>query len=1023
MGTDLTSGATLKSAEQGENLRVLCFWAWNGTMDYGEMKRQLKDFAEKGIGGVFIHSRAGLKIEYLSEDWFDAFGVAVEECAKLNLEVWIYDEDGWPSGFAGGKVFAASDDFKEKYLKSITVSAEECAKLKNIIALYKETEQGYKLIAAEKDINNITLSGEYIAVYATINPVYIDILNYDAVKYFINVTHEEYKKRFNQHFGKTIKGIFTDEPHFSPNGLPWGKYTERDFFNNNGYSIYDALPYMFYKKGDYRVHRYNFWKNISYMMQNSYCKPYYEWCCKNGLDFTGHYACEEGQIDQISTNGGVMPLYQYQHIAGVDSLGNRLAPLPIFKQAEAVAWQLNNKKVLCETYACSGYDSTFSDILWIWGYQATMGVNIPCLSISMYSLTGTRKRDYPTFFSYQMPWWKNFNKLCSFIDFINNKMHNSNKEDGILLIHPKTSIWCEKGSEAEIEEKKISSDFRVLTEALVDLQKSFDYGDEDILANNFKICERKLSVGKVKYNTVIVPPMCNIEKSTLDIIREFSRYGGKVIFINELPVLIGAMPAQKNSFDFEKICLTLRIDMLRKYFVCNESLPDIELIDCYTRRTALGFCTAVRICEGDKFMLAVNRAREEKRNVRVRVNGENQIIKETIDGRKLHLECNYDEHNDVTYADIQFDEQEVCFITTCAEKSLKQPKSAGEFVQISSKSLSGFGINIGENSLVIDKVCYKIDDGEFSEEDYAIFTTPNFYSKINGIDKDVLLTMKYNFTVKQIPDGTIALVCEDDGAQVLINGLSVNKAGWHIDREFGRFDITDKIKIGVNEVLLIKKIKKFKFEYDLNKVFQTVTNVFSYEYYIENIYIFGKFDVKEVERGFSGENCHWINSKGCEIEKFHDKNDLSDLTNNNLFYFNGTIVAEKVLNIDIDKGEKILLSYDKPNFVTANLFINDKFVSSIGVAPFNHDITTYLNQGENNLKLEIFSSARNLFGPHHHIKGRHNYVGHTVFKGYTEFEDPVVFPEISGKNTWTDDISVAPLGIKNLRLTTLKRKS
>ena len=51
-----------------------------------------------------MHPRPGLMTPYLSEDWFRLWKVALKEAERLDMNVWIYDENSYPSGFAGGHV-------------------------------------------------------------------------------------------------------------------------------------------------------------------------------------------------------------------------------------------------------------------------------------------------------------------------------------------------------------------------------------------------------------------------------------------------------------------------------------------------------------------------------------------------------------------------------------------------------------------------------------------------------------------------------------------------------------------------------------------------------------------------------------------------------------------------------------------------------------------------------------------------------------------------------------------------------
>ncbi|MBW7937554.1 MAG: hypothetical protein H3C63_01535, partial [Candidatus Omnitrophica bacterium] len=80
------------------------FWSWNGKLEPEELRRQLHIFKKMGMGGAFLHSRVGLATPYLGREWFDCIRASIDECRELGLEAWLYDEDRWPSGSAGGLV-------------------------------------------------------------------------------------------------------------------------------------------------------------------------------------------------------------------------------------------------------------------------------------------------------------------------------------------------------------------------------------------------------------------------------------------------------------------------------------------------------------------------------------------------------------------------------------------------------------------------------------------------------------------------------------------------------------------------------------------------------------------------------------------------------------------------------------------------------------------------------------------------------------------------------------------------------
>ena len=84
--------------------RIKPFWFWNGEMTKEEIRYQIKEMAEKGLGGMFICARQGMTVPYLSEEWFELVKYACKEAENQGLEAWLYDEYPYPSGMSGGEV-------------------------------------------------------------------------------------------------------------------------------------------------------------------------------------------------------------------------------------------------------------------------------------------------------------------------------------------------------------------------------------------------------------------------------------------------------------------------------------------------------------------------------------------------------------------------------------------------------------------------------------------------------------------------------------------------------------------------------------------------------------------------------------------------------------------------------------------------------------------------------------------------------------------------------------------------------
>ena len=100
-----------KIRETAPSYGSIPFWSWNDRLEEGELRRQIGRMQELGMSGFFMHARGGLETEYLSDEWFHAVNVCIDEAKKRGMEAWSYDENGWPSGFAGGKLLNEKKNF------------------------------------------------------------------------------------------------------------------------------------------------------------------------------------------------------------------------------------------------------------------------------------------------------------------------------------------------------------------------------------------------------------------------------------------------------------------------------------------------------------------------------------------------------------------------------------------------------------------------------------------------------------------------------------------------------------------------------------------------------------------------------------------------------------------------------------------------------------------------------------------------------------------------------------------------
>ena len=194
-------------------------WVWNDKVTKQTIKEQLTDFKSKGIGGVFVHPRPGLITPYLSQEWIDLFKYAVAVGKELGMKIWIYDEDTYPSGFAGGHV---PDEMPEAVMKQIKLDTFDIlpAKFdKEIVAVFQKKNSEFYDITKEFNKKEFP-AGKYLIFYLSITPPSpwfggfsdVDRMQKKVTEKFLELTHETYRKAIGEEFGKTVPGSFQDEP-------------------------------------------------------------------------------------------------------------------------------------------------------------------------------------------------------------------------------------------------------------------------------------------------------------------------------------------------------------------------------------------------------------------------------------------------------------------------------------------------------------------------------------------------------------------------------------------------------------------------------------------------------------------------------------------------------------------------------------------------------------------------------------------------------------------------------------------
>lgn len=504
------------------------------------------------MGGFFMHARGGLQTEYMGNEWFENISAAKNEAKNCGMFAWAYDENGWPSGFGDGKINGLGVQYQQKYLRMSDNEPRE-----NIIAK----------------------SGKHW-FYFDVNPFYVDVLDNKVIKKFIEVAYEPYYRKYKNE----IEGFFTDEPQISREGIPWSFVFEGEYKKRYGENILEHLEELFLPISDYKNTRVKFWKMVTDIFSDAYCKQIYDWCNARNLKFTGHLLLEESLLDQLTTNGACMPHYEYFHMPGMDWLGRPIFDCLTQKQVSSVAEQLGKDRVLSETFALCGHNVSFAELKGIYEWQMVHGVNMLCQHLEGYSLRGIRKRDYPPAMYCQQPWWSVYNKFVDAMSREGMILSKGKKTADVLLIHPMTTAWTsfDNGKNEGIDE--LNEKFLSAIKELEQKHILFHLGDETIIERHAKVVGDKIVIGKQTYSIVLNPCGKYLLPNTKKLLKEFIQNGGKLDIIIPENSVIDNKDITYTKRVFYGFCVHYFVNSSKERKIANINVNG-KKIDIYTGET------------------------------------------------------------------------------------------------------------------------------------------------------------------------------------------------------------------------------------------------------------------------------------------------------------------------------------------------------------------------------------------------------------------------------------------------------
>ncbi|MBQ9367444.1 MAG: hypothetical protein IJT83_06655 [Victivallales bacterium] len=915
------------------DFRPVPFWSWNDVLVPEELRHQVREMHDKGIGGFFMHARGGLLTKYFSKEWFDAVEATVDEAIKVGAEPWLYDENGWPSGFGNGMVNGLGEKYQQKYLR---MTSEEKA--------------------ADIPVSRIIAKIDCKVFYYDVNPYYVDNLDAEVTHEFIRQVYEAYKEKLSPRAWAAVKGFFTDEPQLSRNGVPWSLILPDEYRAAYGRDLLSELPAIFTQCEGYRAVRVRYWSLLTRLFRDNFLRQIHDWCEANGKLLTGHHVLEETYEAQLYSNGAIMPQYEFYHIPGVDWLGRTTPNAVGLNQLQSVAAQTGKERLLVETFALCGWNVNFQDMRWMYQLQMARGINFLCQHLESYSLRGARKRDYPASLFQHQPWWDKYRLFNDYVSRIGQLLADGVSKTPVLVLHGQSTAWTEYNCGDNGRLSMYYSSFAGLTAQLEARQVPFHYGDETIIAEKGRVNGSKFIVGLQSYELVVLPKLNNISATEKSLLEEFAKNGGRIIGVqvanNDAYTVDGEQDASLQALldkvywchDEEEVAILVA----KMYQLCEISGDRGKIIA--TRRIFADFQGAPA-----ELLFFVNSSNAEAAEVSFHFQGTPVARFMPDTGEFVSVEAG---QFDIPYR-FEPGGSLLLMVRPVAKASSTKPAPTYQMELLT------------PNTLTLD-TCRCYVDGKLLAEKIE---TISLMAEALKFEKDVNLRLEFEFQVADSFDTGKPLMLLVESPEIFaisFNGekLDSHANGFLFDQAFATIPLPP-CKHGVNIVTLETLFHQEPEVYAnirAARIFEAERNKLSFNMELESIYIAGDFAVRNLgSRELIGRNAERLEGPFV-IDTLGHESDGSNLQNDGLPFFAGKVKLTGRFDATCCNCNVFRFSQFFAN--VAEVRLNGVELGALVWRPYDLAIPHgVLREKENLLEITLTNNLRNLLGPHHLKEG------------------------------------------------------
>ena len=541
---------------------------------------------EFGYGGVATNPSQENGFTSNQENLKD-FDILLKGLKEKELDYWIYDEKGYPSGYGGG---LALEDHPELEAKGFYMVRRIAYAPRH--AEFHLDEESDKIIWAAKYPVDCSVMNTSKIVYESMEPVgftenhcacdleknealfifcvkscyegthlvhnvcsrsrYINILDEKAVRRFLDVCYEPIAETSKTAYSNA-QAVFTDEPSLMsaymhgdeiwPYALaPWKEGLFEDFEDEYGFSLLPYLPQIFEGRESSWNIRVLFYQLIGKLVSKAYVTQISQWCHEHGTEFSGHYLAEEALRHHVLYYGSYLEVLKTTDYPGVDVLAAypKIYHYNTTRFAQMAARKKGSNGIMTEL--CPFIDIPYFEkepVRYAAGILNLLYLG-GCRCINSYFSSNFSSYDPETLKKYrgymtkeQAQW------LNAYVGRLGYMLDGVQNDCGTLIYYPLEDVQAktrpghcaQESADCDTDRSLLS-----LTKKIYEAGNDYLFADrEDILEAIETLKEGPAKISGIEVKCVILPRMDAIWKDTWEALKKLKNAGVQILLADQLP--------------------------------------------------------------------------------------------------------------------------------------------------------------------------------------------------------------------------------------------------------------------------------------------------------------------------------------------------------------------------------------------------------------------------------------------------------------------------------------------------------